>query len=58
MIINVTVLDYKKSVSIGLELDLDPNDTLAVHLMRKHGISEIITFDSDFDRVQGIKRIP
>ncbi|MHC1568149.1 MAG: type II toxin-antitoxin system VapC family toxin [Candidatus Syntropharchaeia archaeon] len=39
------------------ELGIDPNDCLAVEVMRKEGISEIYSFDRGFDRVSGIRRI-
>ncbi len=32
-------------------------DSVSVVLMRRKGISRILSFDSDFDRVDGVKRI-
>jgi predicted nucleic acid-binding protein len=36
---------------------MDPNDALAVGAMSQHGISEIYSFDRDFDGVEGITRM-
>jgi predicted nucleic acid-binding protein len=36
---------------------LKPRDALHVALMKRYGITEIASDDSDFDRVPGIKRI-
>jgi predicted nucleic acid-binding protein len=36
---------------------LDFADALAVASMRRKGITEIYTFDRDFDRVQGVTRV-
>jgi len=49
---------YLSATDLGRELDLDPNDALAVELMRLNGVEEIYTFDHDFDSVQGVKRLP
>jgi predicted nucleic acid-binding protein len=46
------------ATDLGRELDLDPNDALAVEVMRLNGVEEIYTFDHDFDGVQGIVRLP
>ena len=57
-IVDVTKSDYLHAVSLGKELMLDPNDVLAVIIMEREGINEIYTFDSDFDKVKWIKRLP
>ena len=49
---------YLSAADLGRELELDPNDALAVEVMRLNGVEEIYTFDHDFDGVQGIKRLP
>jgi predicted nucleic acid-binding protein len=36
---------------------LDFEDAMAVGLMRAHGIGEILSYDEDFDDVEGIKRV-
>jgi len=57
-VVDVTKSDYLHAVSLGKELMLDPNDVLAVIIMEREGINEIYTFDSDFDKVKWIKRLP
>lgn len=42
------VLKYDGSLSLA--------DCLAVHIMKKRAITEIISFDDDFDKVEGIVR--
>lgn len=36
---------------------LGVNDALAIAYMKMHGINEIYSFDTDFDKLEGIKRI-
>jgi len=57
-IVDVTKSDYLHAVSLGKELMLDPNDALAVIIMKRKEINEIYTFDSDFNKVKWIKRLP
>jgi len=40
------------------ELKMDPNDSLAVDVMRCGAINEIYTFDRGFDGVAGILTVP
>ena len=49
---------YFAAAELGRELEMGPNDALAVEVMRRNQISEIYSFDTDFDKVQGINRIP
>lgn len=49
---------YFAAVESGEELKLDPNDALAVAIMRMNNIREIYSFDEDFDKVEGITRLP
>jgi len=63
MLDNVEVIGVKKELyftaaELGRELKLDPNDALAIEVMRANGITEIYSFDHDFDRIEGITRIP
>jgi len=37
---------------------LDPNDALAVVIMEEKGVREIYSFDSDFNKIESIERIP
>ena len=45
----VTFLKYDGKLSLA--------DALSVEVMKKYNISEIVSFDSDFDKVKGILRI-
>ena len=63
MLDNVTIMDVTKeayfaAVEIGEDLKLEPNDALAVDIMRQSGISEIYTFDEHFNKIDGIIRLP
>jgi len=49
---------YFAATELGDDLKLDPNDALAVDAMRLNGIREIYSFDEDFDKVEGISRLP
>ena len=57
-ILSVSREDYLAAVELSLELKLDPNDALAIQVMHAIGINEIYSFDTDFDRVKGIIRLP
>ncbi len=57
-ILDVTANDYLIAAEIGEELNLDSNDALAVHLMQENAISKIYSFDEDFDKIDGITRLP
>lgn len=63
MLDNVTILDVTKNayfaaVAIGEDLKLEPNDALAVDIMRQNGIAEIYSFDEHFNQIDGITRLP
>ena len=57
-ILSVSREDYLAAVELSLELKLDPNDALAIQVMHTMDINEIYSFDTDFDRVKGIIRLP
>jgi len=57
-IADVTANDYLIAAEMGRELNLDPNDALAVHLMQENDLSEIYSFDEGFEKIEGIKRVP
>lgn len=46
------------ATELGRDLELDPNDALAVEIMRRNEIEEIYSFDTDFDKLQGVTRLP
>ena len=58
IILDVTANDYLIAVEMGEELNLDPNDALAVHLMQENAISKIYSFDEGFEKIEGITRVP
>ena len=55
---DVTANDYLIAAEMGEELGLDPNDALAVHLMQENTVSEIYSFDEDFEKIEGVTRLP
>jgi predicted nucleic acid-binding protein len=57
-IVDVTVEDYLGAIELMNELKMDPNDCLAVEVMRCEDINAIYTFDMGFDGVAGILRVP
>jgi len=63
MLDNVTILDVTKdeyfaAVAVGDDLNLEPNDALAVDVMRQNDVTEIYSFDQHFNKVSGITRLP
>ena len=63
MLDNVTILDVTKNayfaaVAIGEDLKLEPNDALAVDVMRQNDIAEIYSFDEHFNQIEGLTRLP
>jgi len=57
-IVDVTEGDYLSAIELMSELKMDPNDCLAVEVMKREGINEIYTFDKGFDGVAGMIRVP
>lgn len=62
MMENVTVESVSgdlcfSATELGRDLELDPNDALAVEVMRWNDVKEIYSFDTDFDKIQGITRL-
>jgi len=49
---------YFAATELGNDIKLDPNDALAVDVMRLNNIKEIYSFDEDFDKIEGISRLP
>jgi len=59
---NVEIMDvsrdlYLSAVPIALDNGLGLNDSLASVAMEKKGVFEIYSFDKDFDKLEGIKRV-
>jgi predicted nucleic acid-binding protein len=57
-IVGVTTGVYFAAAELGDDLKLEANDALAVDVMRLNGISEVYSFDEDFDRIEGVARLP
>jgi hypothetical protein len=49
--------DFSDAIEIAEESNVGVNDAVASILMRSNGISEVYSFDTDFDGISGIKRI-
>ena len=49
---------YFAATELGDDLKLEANDALAIDVMRLNSVTEIYTFDEDFDQVEGILRMP
>jgi predicted nucleic acid-binding protein len=63
MLDNVTIQgvskeDYFIANELGNDLKLEANDALAIDIMKTNHITEILTFDEDFDHIEGITRTP
>jgi predicted nucleic acid-binding protein len=54
----VTREAYFAAAELGDDLKLEANDALAVDVMRLNEIREVYSFDEDFDRVEGVARLP
>ena len=49
--------DYFVAAEISSECGIGLNDALAVKVLRDRGVSEIYSFDRDFDKVPAVKRL-
>lgn len=59
---NVQITEVNKELyNISLEMakihDIGINDCVALTVMQANGIKEIYSFDADFDKIEGIKRV-
>ena len=57
-IIDVTKNAYFTATDLGEDLKLEPNDALAVDIMRQNNLEEIYSFDEHFSQIDGITRLP
>jgi len=55
-VVGVTKEDYMEAIDMMKDIGLDPNDCLAVKIMRMERIEEIYSFDKAFDNVEGVRR--
>jgi predicted nucleic acid-binding protein len=63
MLDNVKIMDVTKdayfaATELGEDLKLEPNDALAIDVMRQNDITEIYSFDEHFNQIDGITRLP
>lgn len=57
-ITGVTREAYFAATELGDDLKLEANDALSIDTMRQNSIKEIYSFDEDFDKIEGITRLP
>ncbi len=57
-IVDVTKDAYFAATELGEDLKLEPNDALAIDIMRQNDITEIYSFDEHFNQIDGITRQP
>ena len=50
--------DYEAALPVAKDRGVSANDALAYILMRQHGIDEIYTFDSHFNQLTEVTRLP
>ncbi len=48
---------YKDALTISLTENIEPNDALAIVVMKKHNCREILTFDFDFYEIKHIMKL-
>lgn len=49
--------DVLEALAVGSEVGLGLFDALAIAVMRREGLSEVYSFDRDFDRLPDIRRV-
>lgn len=49
---------YFAATELGDDLKLDPNDALAIDIMRLGNIKKIYSFDESFDKIERVSRLP
>jgi len=49
--------DWLEALSVGSEVGVGTTDALAAVLMRDRGLRDIDSFDRDFDRLEGLRRV-
>ncbi len=48
---------YTTAIELAKIYKISLNDCVAVVIMKTHGVSEIYSFDDDFDKIDGIARV-
>lgn len=56
-ILSVTRNDLLEALALATEVGVGSTDALAVVLIRREGAKEVYSFDRDFDRFVGIRRV-
>ena len=56
-ILQPTVALYQSAIEEAKMVNVGVNDALAYFLMKDKGITQVYSFDLDFDRMKGIKRL-
>jgi hypothetical protein len=54
----VSLGDYEGALPVAREGNVSVNDALAYQLMEEHGLDEVYSFDSHFNQLSGISRLP
>jgi len=54
----VTREQYLAATELADELKLECNDALAIDITKQNNITEIYTFEEDFNNIQGIAKLP
>ena len=57
-IVGITEEEYLIAIELMKKYKIDPNDCLAIYIMKKEGIKEIYSFDKDFDKIEEIRKLP
>ena len=54
----VSARDYEDALPVARERGVSANDALAYTLMKQHGIAEVYSFDSHYERLAEVTRLP
>jgi len=54
----ITREQYLAATELADELKLEANDALTIDMMKQNNITEIYTFDEDFENIKGITKLP
>lgn len=60
---NITMHDvtheaYLAAIELADDLKLEPNDALTIDTMKQNNITQIYTYDQDFNNIQNITKLP
>ena len=57
-IVGISEKEYMLAIEFVKEYRMDPNDCLAIYIMRREGINEIYSFDKGFESIDELVRLP